>query len=182
MTKKQIEEYTKIHGAVPPEMLSKTEVILNCYLIDEKEIENNPDLLGDYNVLRALAAFNKRIEPLLVVYSPDIRKDILIENPIDQPIFTKSQTELGRGYPMKEKDQDNLDEVLTLSDMEISFWQSVGIDPYYMYIDDTINLVEEERVLHNRKLMLDNKNNKVIDGDDIYEFDEDGDLMSLVFD
>jgi hypothetical protein len=36
-----------------------------------------------------------------------------------------------------------------------------------MYIDDTINLVEEERVLHNRKLMLDNKNNKVIDGDDI---------------
>jgi hypothetical protein len=83
---------------------------------------------------------------------------------------------------MKEKDQDNLDEVLTLSDMEISFWQSVGIDPYYMYIDDTINIVEEERVLHNRKLMLDNKNNKVIDGDDIYEFDEDGDLMSLVFD
>jgi hypothetical protein len=182
MTKKQIEEYTKIHGAVPPEMLSKSEVILNCYLIDEKEIENNPDLLGDYNVLRALAAFNKRIEPLLVVYSPDIRKDILIENPIDQPIFTKSQTELGRGYPMKEKDQDNLDEVLTLSDMEIVFWQTVGIDPYYMYIDNTLDLVDKSRVDNNRKLMLENKVKKSVDDDDLYEFDEDGDLMSLVFD
>jgi hypothetical protein len=129
-----------------------------------------------------LAAFNKRIEPLLVVYSPDIRKDILIEDPKDQPIFTKSQTELGRGFPMKEKDQDNLDEVLTLSDMEISFWQSVGIDPYYMYIDNTIDLVDENRVSNNRKLMLDNKNKTTIDNDDIYEFDEDGDLMSLVFD
>jgi DNA polymerase elongation subunit (family B) len=182
MTKKQIEEYIKIHGAVPPEMLSKSEVILNCYLIDEKEIENNPDLLGDYNVLRALAAFNKRIEPLLVVYNPEIRKDILIEDPKDQPIFTKSQTELGRGNPMKEKDQDNLDEVLTLSDMEISFWQSVGIDPYYMYIDDTITLVDENRVNNNRKLMLDDKSKSNVDNDDIYEFDEDGDLMSLVFD
>jgi hypothetical protein len=182
MTKKQIEEYTNIHGAVPPEMLSKSEIILNCYLIDEKEIENNPDLLGEYNVARTLAAFNKRIEPLLVVYSPEIRKDILIEDPKDQPIFTKSQTELGRGFPMKEKDQDNLDEVLTISDMEINFWQSVGIDPYYMYIDDTINLVDESRINHNKELM--NKTAKVskVDDDEFYEFDVDGDLISLVFD
>jgi hypothetical protein len=182
MTKKQIEEYTQIHGAVPPEMLSKSEVILNCYLIDEKEIENNPDLLGDYNVSRALAAFNKRIEPLLVVYSPDIRKDILIEDPNDQPIFTKSQTELGRGYPMKEKDQDNLDEVLTLSDMEINFWQSVGIDPYYMYIDDTINLVNTDYVNSNMELMKTRVSKSKVDDEELYEFDEDGDLMSLVFD
>jgi hypothetical protein len=163
-------------------MLSKSDVILNCYLIDEKEIENNPDLLGEYNVPRYLAAFNKRIEPLLVVYSPEIRKDILIEDPKDQPIFTKSQTVMGRGYPMKEKDQDQLDEVLTLSDMEVTFWQSVGIDPYYMYIDDTLELVDKERVENNKKIMLENKVRSSVDDDDIYEFDEDGDLMSLVFD
>jgi hypothetical protein len=163
-------------------MLSKSEVILNCYLIDEKEIENNPDLLGDYNVSRALAAFNKRIEPLLVVYSPDIRKDILIEEPKDQPIFTKSQTVMGRGFPMKEKDQDNLDEVLTLSDMEISFWQSVGIDPYYMYIDDTLNLVDMNRVNHNNKLMIETKKIEKVDDDDFFEYDVDGDLMTHIFD
>ena len=182
MTKKQIDEYTTIHGAVPVEMLSKSEVILNCYLIDEKEIENNPDLLGDYNVPRYLAAFNKRIEPLLVVYSPEIRKDILIEDPKDQPIFTKSQTVLGRGFPMKEKDQDMLDEVLTLSDMEIHFWQTVGIDPYYMYIDDTINLVDINRVNHNKELMSKVTKPAKVDADEYYEFDVDGDLISLIHD
>jgi len=139
-------------------------------------------MLGEYNVPRILAAFNKRIEPLLVVYSTDIRKDILIEDPKDRPIFTKSQTELTRGYPNKEKDQDTLDELLTLSDMELSFWKKVGIDPYYMYIDDTINLVDSERVEHNKKLMETHKIDNKIDDEEIYEFDEDGDLMSLAFD
>jgi hypothetical protein len=89
---------------------------------------------------------------------------------------------MGRGFPMKEKDQDKLDEVLTLSDMEVTFWQSVGIDPYYMYIDDTLELVDKERVENNKKIMLENKVRTSVDDDDIYEFDEDGDLMSLVFD
>jgi DNA polymerase elongation subunit (family B) len=170
----------KSHGDVQKK---KDSLVLNCYMIDEKEIEMNPDLLGEYNVPRYLAAFNKRIEPLLVVYSPEIREDILIEDPKDQPIFTKSQTELVRGYPMKEAHQDTLDEVLTLSDTEISFWQSVGIDPYYMYIDDTLTMVDENFVESNRKLMLEemSKNTKV-DAEELYEFDVDGDLMALSFD
>ena len=170
----------KSHGDVQKR---KDSLVLNCYMIDEREIEMNPDLLGEYNVPRYLAAFNKRIEPLLVVYSPEIREDILIEDPKDQPIFTKSQTELVRGYPMKEFHQDTLDDVLTLSDTEISFWQSVGIDPYYMYIDDTLTMVNTDSVESNRKLMLEvvNKNIKV-DSEELYEFDVDGDLMSLGFD
>ena len=170
----------KSHGDVQKR---KDSLVLNCYMIDEREIEMNPDLLGEYNVPRYLAAFNKRIEPLLVVYSPEIREDILIEDPKDQPIFTKSQTELVRGYPMKEFHQDTLEDVLTLSDTEISFWQSVGIDPYYMYIDDTLTMVHTDSVESNRKLMLEvvNKNIKV-DSEELYEFDVDGDLMSLGFD
>jgi DNA polymerase elongation subunit (family B) len=170
----------KSHGDVQKR---KDSLVLNCYMIDEREIEMNPDLLGEYNVPRYLAAFNKRIEPLLVVYSPEIREEILIEDPKDQPIFTKSQTGLVRGYPMKEFHQDTLDEVLTLSDTEISFWQSVGIDPYYMYIDDTLTMVNTDFVESNRKLMLEvvNKNTKV-DSEELYEFDVDGDLMSLSFD
>ena len=170
----------KSHGDVQKR---KDSLVLNCYMIDEREIEMNPDLLGEYNVPRYLAAFNKRIEPLLVVYSPEIREDILIEDPKDQPIFTKSQTELVRGYPMKEFHQDTLEDVLTLSDTEISFWQSVSIDPYYMYIDDTLSMVNTDSVESNRKLMLEviNKNIKV-DSEELYEFDVDGDLMSLGFD
>ena len=121
----------KSHGDVQKR---KDSLVLNCYMIDEREIEMNPDLLGEYNVPRYLAAFNKRIEPLLVVYSPEIREDILIEDPKDQPIFTKSQTELVRGYPMKEFHQDTLDDVLTLSDTEISFLAKCGNRPLlYVY-------------------------------------------------
>jgi len=140
----------KSHGDVQKK---KDEVVINCYYVDEKEIENNPDGLGEYNVPRYITAFNKRIEPLLVVFSPEIRDEILIENPEDRPFFTKTQTELVRGYPRKEGDQDTLDEVLTLSDTEQVFWSSVGIDPYYMYVDDTINLVDKEYVSKNKNIM-----------------------------
>jgi len=170
----------KSHGDVQKK---KDELVLNCYLIDERDIEMNPDLLGEYNVPRYLAAFNKRIEPLLVVYKPEIREDILIEDPKDRPIFTKSQTELVRGYPMKEAHQDTLEEVLTLSDMELTFWKNVGIDPYYMYLDGTVDLVDVDWVENNKKLMEEFViQQKKIDIDDYFEFDVDGDLMALSFD
>jgi DNA polymerase elongation subunit (family B) len=170
----------KSHGDVQKK---KDELVLNCYLIDERDIEMNPDLLGEYNVPRYLAAFNKRIEPLLVVYKPEIREDILIEDPKDRPIFTKSQTELVRGYPMKEAHQDTLEEVLTLSDMELTFWKNVGIDPYYMYLDGTVDLVDVDWVENNKKLMEEFViQQKKIDIDDYFEFDIDGDLMALSFD
>ena len=140
----------KSHGDVQKK---KDEVVLNCYHIDETYITEKPDMLGEYNVPRYLAAFNKRIEPLLVVFSTDIRDEILIEDPKSRPFFTKTQTELVRGYPRREGDQDTLDEVLTISDGEISFWNSVGIDPYYMYVDNTIELVDGEYVKKNRSLM-----------------------------
>ena len=170
----------KSHGDVQKK---KDELVLNCYMIDERDIEMNPDLLGEYNVPRYLAAFNKRIEPLLVVYKPEIREDILIENPKDRPIFTKSQTELVRGYPMKEAHQDTLEEVLTLSDMELTFWKNVGIDPYYMYLDGTVDLVDVDWVENNKKLMEEFViQQKKVDIDEYFEFDVDGDLMALSFD
>jgi hypothetical protein len=129
------------------------EIVLNCYLVDEKDITNDPDKLGEYNVPRYLAAFNKRIEPLIVVFDPEIRGEILIEDPKDRPFFTKQQAQLVRGYPRRDGDQDDLEEVLTLSDTEVTFWKNTGIDPYYMYVDGTIDLVEEEYVKKNQKIM-----------------------------
>lgn len=140
----------KSHGDV---QRKKDEIILNCYLVDDDLIQNRPDELGEYNVPRYLAAFNKRIEPLLVVFSPEIRNDILIDDPEKRPLFTKQQSELVRGFPRKEGDQDYLEEVLTLSDSEIEFWNSVGINPYYMYIDDTLEMVEDEYVQKNLSLV-----------------------------
>ena len=90
-------EYAINNGKpMPPD---STEIVLNCYLIDDKYISETPDKLGEYNIPRYMAAFNKRIEPLLVVFSPEIRSEILVDNPDDRPFFTKSQTKLVRGFP-----------------------------------------------------------------------------------
>lgn len=144
-------KYKVEHGVTMP--ADDVEVVLNCYLISDKYISETPDKLGEYNVPRYLAAFNKRIEPLLVVFSTDIRDEILVESPEDRPFFTKSQTKLVRGYPRREGDQDTLDEVLTLSDTEVRFWNDVNINPYYMYLENTMNLVNDEYVEKNLGIM-----------------------------
>ena len=147
-----------------------------------KKLIKTPDKLGDYNVPRYIAAFNKRIEPLLVVFNPEIRESIIIEDPKDRPIFTKSQAELVRGFPRRNGDQDTLEEVMTLSDGEIAFWRHVGIDPYYMYLEGTKELVEEFWVNKNTEIMYgDYKVNTVIPKDELYETNENGDYLIYAF-
>jgi DNA polymerase elongation subunit (family B) len=148
-TKKQQEEYLLKHGTVMPNDF----IEVNCYMIDEKEITNNPELKGDYNVPRYLHNFNKRMEPLLVVFHPSIREDILIDDPKDRQYFTKAQCELVNGYPLKEEGQDKLDEVMTLSDSEVIFWNRVGRDPFFMYVENSLELVDQYWVEHNRKVV-----------------------------
>lgn len=51
------------------------EIILNCKLIPRDQIEKDPDMITDeYNAPRYINAFNKRIKPLLVCFSKDIRE------------------------------------------------------------------------------------------------------------
>ena len=106
---------------------------LNCYMLDPTEIENNPDMRGEYNVLRAISTFNKRIEPLLVVFKEEVREQLLVTNPDDRGFFTKDQSELINGVPFEEGDQDTLEEVLTLSEGEIKYWEKRGMSPDYIY-------------------------------------------------
>jgi DNA polymerase elongation subunit (family B) len=108
-------------------------VKLNCYILDTDELEKNPDMTGDYNVARAITTFNKRIEPLLVCFKDEIREGLLVNNPEDMGIFTASQCELINGYPMGPGDQDELDEVMTMSDGEVKYWEKRGLSPNYMY-------------------------------------------------
>ena len=148
-TKKMQEEYMREHGVPMPNDYLQ----INCYMIPEKDIQNNPDLTGDYNVARYLTNFNKRIEPLLCAFKPEIREDILVEDPKDRQYFTKSQCELISGYPLKEDGQDKFDEVMTLSDSEVMFWNRVQRDPFFMYVENSIDLVDQYWVDHNRKVV-----------------------------
>ena len=171
-TKKQQEEFTAKHGYPMPDGY----IEVSCYMIPEKEITENPNLLGDYNVARYLNNFNKRVEPLLVAFKPEIREDILIEDPKDRQYFTKTQCELVNGYPLKESGQDKFDEVMTLSDSEVVFWNKVGRDPFFMYVEDSLKLADQYWVDHNRKVLQLQAASTVSNEDEIIGNDN-GDLI-----
>ena len=148
-TKKQKLEFLEKFGYEIPAGY----IQVNSLMITEKELQDNPEMVGDYNVARYISVFNKRIEPLLVVFNPEIRNDILIENPEKRVYFTKKQCELVSGFPLKDGGQDSLDEVMTLSDGEVIFWNKVNRDPFFMYLEDSIDFVDQKWVEHNRKVV-----------------------------
>lgn len=151
MTKKEKDAYFAEHGCLPKK---ETELILNCKLISNEQIENNPDLTTDeYNVAKYLAAFNKRITPLLVCFHPDIRNKILIDMVKDKKTkllilqerqyFTRKQAELCAGLPYKPEDQDTYEDLMRMSDKEIYFWAKVeprSIFPNHISKEDFTSL------------------------------------------
>jgi DNA polymerase elongation subunit (family B) len=119
------------------------EIVIRSKLISQDDLENNPNLTGDYNVEKYLDAFNKRVEVLLEGFDEKIRKDILVkvkrekikdasgrrveEISLVKGVFTPDQLVL------KNFEHDPYDESMTLEDKEISFWNKTGYDPYNVW-------------------------------------------------
>ena len=57
------------------------------------------DKKGEYNVPRYVSIYNKRVEPLLVCFKPEVREGLLKTKPEDREYFTKSQCVLINGIP-----------------------------------------------------------------------------------
>lgn len=110
-------------------------LVFNSYLITEEDMKNNPDMKGDYNVDRYIDGFNKKVEPLLVVFSLNVRNSLLITNPSEKQYFTATELELVNGIPTNEGDQDTLEELMTMSDEEKQFWRLNKLNPLYMLKD-----------------------------------------------
>ena len=97
-------------------------------------LENDPNLTGDYNVPRAITTFNKRMEPLMVVFQDEVRNNLIVNDPENRGIFTKAQCELINGHPLGNGDQDRLQEdVLDITEQELNYWERRGLSPDYMY-------------------------------------------------
>ena len=131
-TKKELDLFSSLNGKEPEDKSTST-IQLNCYMLDPVEVENNPDLTGEYNVARAITTFNKKVEPLLIVFNKELRDNLLISNPEERDFFTKSQCELIGGVPNKDADQDTIEDLLTITDLELKFWDRVGVSPDYIY-------------------------------------------------
>jgi len=151
-SRKELHEYEVNNGALPPK---ETSIDINCYQIPENEILNSPETTGEYNVPLYLSKFNKHVTPLLVVFNPEIRDSILIDDPEKREFFTAQQCKLDSGTPLKPEGQDSIEEVMTLSDMEVVFWNRVDKDPYFMYLEDSLKYADPYWVNLNRKLVED---------------------------
>jgi len=132
-TNKDLQLQMSFDGKVAKDAYLSEEIILNCQLVPNNVIENEPDKLGEYNVERYLDAFNKRIKPLLVCFDYSVRDKIIIKDPSERQYFTKQELELTSGQPYKEGDQDKIDELLTITDEELMFWERIGVSPTYMF-------------------------------------------------
>ena len=130
MTKKEKDQYKLLYGKDP---VLGSHIQLNCYRLNPSELESNPGMTGEYNVPRAIVTFNKRIEPLLIVFGEEVRNNLLIDNPEDRGIFTKEQCKLINGVPFEEGDQDSIDDLLTITEQEKIYWEKRGVDPEYIY-------------------------------------------------
>ena len=129
----------KSHGDIQVKKTKKDPpegtLVFNSYIINSEQMEKNPNLKGEYNVPKYLTSFNKKVEPLLVVFRTHIRESLLITDPANKQFFTRSELELVSGIPSKEGDQDNLKELMTPSDLELEFLESQKVSPNYMIKD-----------------------------------------------
>jgi hypothetical protein len=135
MTVKQLKDLNTVNQFKNPKAKTITEgVVVNCYMLDPNILETNPNLTGDYNIPRAITTFNKRIEPLLVVFKQEVRDGLIVNDPTERGIFTTSQCELINGLPFEDGDQDRLKEdVLDITESELSYWEKRGLSSDYMY-------------------------------------------------
>ena len=135
MTVKQIKDTNAVNLFNNPKAKPITDgVMVNCYMLDKNILEKQPDLTGEYNVPRAVATFNKRIEPLLVVFQNEVREHLIVADPEQRGIFTTAQCELINGNPLGDGDQDDLQkDVLDITEQELNYWERRGLKADYMY-------------------------------------------------
>jgi DNA polymerase elongation subunit (family B) len=138
------------------EMLTKALAQLEEDPESQESIQNRIDEINsllftdEYNVGKYLESFNKKVKPLLVCFQPEIRDRVLLnivkhkdkttkiitEKLQDRVIFTKGECELISGIPFKEADQDSYEELMTMEDKEIKFWDKVNKLPNYMSVEE----------------------------------------------
>ena len=128
-----ITEYVKKNH---PNVKIEEEAVLNAILLPSSIIEDEADTFceegQEYNSDKYIDQFNKRITPLLVCFSKDIRDNILVNNPKDRKYFTEEETKLISGEPNKPSDQDTYEDLMTIEDKEIKFWISIHEEPPFV--------------------------------------------------
>lgn len=172
------------------------EIILNCKLVPSEILDKEEDVLCseyeglEYNVEKYIDQFNKRITPLLVCFSTDIRNKILITNPKDRKFFTEEESKLVSGQPNKAEDQDTYEQLMTPERKEIEFWLKINETPPFVKEcnidwDALVDKYKKEKEDEDNELFK-QENDKYLkaigelSNKDIEDFEENGILPSSI--
>jgi DNA polymerase elongation subunit (family B) len=113
-------------------------------LISAEDLQDNPNMTGEYNYEKYLDAFNKRVVALLVGFQKDIRKKIPVkldkEGNLIKGNFTSYELEI------KSFDLDDFDESMHLEEMEVNFWNKTGFDPRLVW--NGFKMYEESKIYY----------------------------------
>lgn len=149
-------------------------------LISNEDLQNNPNIIGEYNYEKYLDAFNKRVETLLMGFDVDVRKKILVK--LDKKTGElKKEMFLNDQLVLKNFEDDTFDESMHMEKMEVLFWNKTGYDPrlvwngfktyddyehtiYYEIYDNALNHLND-LMKKNNKPLIKSINDNYISGD-----------------
>ena len=183
LSSKQIKDLLKPHI-----VREEDEIVLNCKIVPQSIIDAPEGVLCndeiEYNVIKYIDQFNKRIKPLLVCFSLDIRDKILIQNPDERQYFTNEQCQLVSGFPSKESDQDTYEQLMTIERKEMDFWLSIGVKPPFVEecgMDWDKMVKDYNEMIHQEEnIIFQEENTKYLQAlekltkEDVDNFEEDG--------
>jgi len=146
--------YVKSHGD-SKEIKDKDtgEMRMASTLISKEDLENDPDMKGEYNYEKYLAAFNericytqKKIGGLLSAFEPEVAKMIPAtiikkgenKGELKKEMFSSQQLKL------KSFDLDTFEEAMHLEDKEVDFWNKTGYDPRLVW--DGFKVREDHKI------------------------------------
>lgn len=177
-------------------VFDEDEIILNCKMVPNEIMESEEEILCsdveglEYNVVKYIDQFNKRITPLLVCFHPNIRNKILITDPSNRQYFTQEEAKLVSGYPNKETDQDTYEALMTPEKKEVNFWLKIGeVPPFVKECGiDWDKIVEERKKeeLENDTELYRKEDEKYLNAlnnltnEDIEEFESEGTLPTVL--
>lgn len=172
--------YRKSHGDSKTIKNKDTGEDMFCsQLISVEDLNEKPDMIGEYNYEKYIDNFNKRVSVLLAGFDDEVAKRIIVKIDKDgnlvKDIFTNEELEL------KSFEGDSLEDTLYLEELEIDFWNKTGYDPKLIWdgfkerndIEKKIQYeVYDHALNHLNSLMLKSGNKKIKSINDVYEIND----------
>jgi DNA polymerase elongation subunit (family B) len=125
---------------------------LNARIVKAEDL----DAKIPYNPIKYIDKFNQSMENIWIVFHPDIRPKIPTPNrkkitgedydrkPNQRGWFMDDELELVSGYPLdgKEDKQQDLDELLVVTEEEMDFWKKMNLSPNNSFDEKAVNINE----------------------------------------